>query len=284
MKLPPWLLVLWQKTFGRKLTDSGTLRRGVDISEFNGKVDFQALSKRVDFAILRCGYGSDYTDQDDARFAENVRGCQEAGIPYGVYLYAYARNEDMAKSEAAHVLRLVKGTDPAYGVWYDVEDESLPYQTGLTSICKTWCDAVLAGGITCVGLYASLSVMSDYLNSSKLGSCEKWVAQWGYPCQYPNPGMWQYTDKGKINGKVFDMNFAYRDYPDITGANMTQDKFDEMLDAHDKALGQKPVDDWAKDDWKEACAKKLFDGTAPRSPLTREQAAALINRLAELLK
>lgn len=48
--------------------------QGVDISEHNGAVDFSALTQAgVKFAILRLGYGSDYTSQDDAQFAQNVR-------------------------------------------------------------------------------------------------------------------------------------------------------------------------------------------------------------------
>ena len=47
---------------------------GVDISEHNGSVDFSILQNAgVQFVILRCGFGSDYTNQDDARFKENVQ-------------------------------------------------------------------------------------------------------------------------------------------------------------------------------------------------------------------
>ena len=54
--------------------------KGVDISEHNGAVDFAALTQAgVKFAILRLGYGSDYTSQDDAQFAQNVRKAEAAG-------------------------------------------------------------------------------------------------------------------------------------------------------------------------------------------------------------
>lgn len=279
MKLPFWLRLLLQKIWGPAKLASRPLYRGIDVSEWNGDIDFQALRDKIDFAILRCGYGSDYPNQDDACFAKNVQGCQKAGIPYGVYLFSCAESEAMAKSEAAHVIRLIKGTDPAYGVWYDVEDEDLLRSANLVGICKTWCDAVLNAGITCVGIYASLSVMENQLNSSKLDKYEKWVAQWCDTCDYPNPGMWQFTDQAELNGRIFDMDYAYKDYPDITGANMTQEKFNEMLGVYMNALQKKPVDNWAKDAWDEAVEANLFDGTGPRSPLTREQAAVVMQRL-----
>lgn len=59
-------------------------KKGVDISEHNGSVDFQALKNAgVQFAILRLGYGSDYVSQDDSRFSENVRKAETAGMPWG---------------------------------------------------------------------------------------------------------------------------------------------------------------------------------------------------------
>ena len=90
--------------------------KGVDISEMNGSVDFAALKRAgVGFAIIRCGYGSDYRDQDDKRFYENVRKAEAAGIPWGAYLYSYALDTDMVRSEAQHMLRLLAGRKPAMG-------------------------------------------------------------------------------------------------------------------------------------------------------------------------
>lgn len=36
---------------------------------------------------------------------------------------------------------------------------------------------------------------------------------------------------------------------------------------------------WAKDAWKKACDKGVFDGTAPQGPITREQVAVVLDRL-----
>ena len=72
-------------------------KRGIDISEFNGSVDIAALQGQVDFVIIRCGYGSDYANQDDPQFEANVKKCQAAGIPWGTYLYSYAKTVEMAQ-------------------------------------------------------------------------------------------------------------------------------------------------------------------------------------------
>ena len=58
--------------------------KGVDISVNNGSVDFVALKNAgVGFVLIRLGFGSDYTDQDDGQFEANVKKAEAAGIPWG---------------------------------------------------------------------------------------------------------------------------------------------------------------------------------------------------------
>lgn len=204
------------------------LATGIDISEFNGNVDINAMKGQIDFVIIRCGYGSDYEGQDDTEFEANVRKCDAAGIPYGVYLYSYAQNEEMAKSEAAHTLRLLKGKRPLYGVWYDVEDSSLPDGEAIVNNVIAYCDTVQAAGYYC-GVYSFLYWLQTRLNSPRLAKYDKWVAQWNTTLDYTgNVGLWQFTNSAVINGKRFDMNRAFRDYPAIIGesevTDMTRDE------------------------------------------------------------
>ena len=63
------------------------LATGIDISEFNGDVDIAAMKGKIDFVIIRCGYGGDYESQDDTQYRNNVRKCQQAGMPFGVYFF-----------------------------------------------------------------------------------------------------------------------------------------------------------------------------------------------------
>ncbi|MDD5796593.1 MAG: GH25 family lysozyme, partial [Oscillospiraceae bacterium] len=98
-------------------------KKGVDISASNGNVDVEKIKKAgYEFVMIRCGYGNDDTNQDDSRFENNVRKCEAAGLPWGVYLYSYALNTAEAKSEAQHVLRLLKGKKPSLPIAFDMED------------------------------------------------------------------------------------------------------------------------------------------------------------------
>lgn len=53
----------------------------------------------------------------------------------------------------------------------------------------------------------------------------------------------------------------------------------ETLNEIETAKAKEPVGDWAADSFSKAKEKGILDGTAPKSPLTREQAAAVIDRL-----
>lgn len=223
--------------------------RGVDVSENNGSVNFAALKKAgINFAIIRCGYGDNISSQDDSRFLENVKKAQAAGMPYGVYLYSYALNTSQAKSEAAHALRMLKQVaKPTYGVWFDMEDadgykakHGMPSKDTLVKICEAFCVELEAQGYY-TGIYAALSWLNNQLNDSRLDKYDKWVAQWNDVCQYKKPyGIWQYTDKLTIAGGQFDANYAYKDYPALTGStkkeepDMTKDEVLQIVRAENE--------------------------------------------------
>ena len=273
-------------------------KKGVDISEHNGSVDFQALKNAgVQFVIIRLGYGSDYVSQDDSRFSENVRKAETAGMPWGAYLYSYAKTAAMAKSEAQHVLRLLNGKKPAYGVWFDVEDSQIS-GADLAATCQTFCGAMEAAGVY-AGIYASLSWLNGKLNSPLLDKYDKWVAQWNSTCTYKKPyGIWQYTDKLVVSGKNFDGNWAYKDYPSIIKAMSEPEKEEpEVAYTYDdwKAHNARHTEDVAKQAASEGWGESIMawakengimagdpDGRMrPRSTITREEEAQTLKNLLE---
>ena len=259
---------------------------GIDISEFNGSVDIAALKGQVSFVIIRCGYGSNYESQDDAQYEQNVQKCEAAGIPYGVYLYSYAKNTEMARSEAAHALRLLKGKRPLYGVWYDVEDSSLPTGGAIVDNCITFCSEVQNAGYYC-GIYSFLYWLESRLNSPRLDPYDKWVAQWNDTLDYDKPfGMWQYTNNGLLNGKRFDMDRAYKDYPAIIegmeGTDMTKDEVAQLAREEAQKVYQEnetryktiaSLPNWAKDAVREVYDQLQLLGTGSAGEDTRIDAS-----------
>lgn len=260
---------------------------GVDISEMNGSVDFAALQEAgVGFAILRCGYGSDFARQDDIRFEENVRKAEAAGMPWGAYLYSYAQDPGMARSEAAHTLRLLAGRRPAYGVWYDVEDSQ---QAGcdLPAICEAYCGALEDEGLY-AGVYSMLSWWETKLNDPRLERYDKWVAQWAESCSCQKPyGMWQFTDRLCIGGKAFDGDWAYKDYPALAGGQPGKgeeagryEEFAAFMRRYEQERAALPVSAWAVPAVESVKAQGLMQGDGRdfrgQSYLTRQELAQVL--------
>ena len=210
----------WEKVNGKYMNSigqviEGATKKGIDVSHHQGTIDWQKVKNDgIDFAIIRCGYGGNYTSYDDRQWLRNVSECERLGIPYGVYLYSYSENTEDAKSEAAHVLRLLEGHNPAYGVYYDLEDENTTgtvSNTTIGTIAKTFCDQVSASGYK-VGIYASKYWWQYKLTSSvfKNEKWSKWVAQYNTSCTYEGTyDMWQCTSTGTVNGinGPVDLNF-----------------------------------------------------------------------------
>lgn len=171
----------------------------IDVSVHNGKLDWTKLKPQIEGAILRCGYGTDKSSQDDKQWARNVSECERLGIPYGVYLYSYAATEDAARSEAQHVQRLLKGHTLQLPVFFDIEENKL--QHSARKNFYTFAETI--GREYRVGLYTG----EYYYNSCMQGTAADWlwIAKYGR-----NDGqahnkpvlqdgktvhLWQYTSK-----------------------------------------------------------------------------------------
>ena len=183
--------------------------KGIDVSKHQGVIDWEKVkASGIDFVIIRCGYAEDKTEYDDIRWEYNASECERLGIPYGVYLYSYAFNEAEARSEADHVLRLLKGHTPSLPIYYDMEDNStLPYDH--VAMANAFCQKISDAGYP-VGIYASKYWWTTYLNSPTLDRWHRWVAQWGNECTYSGTyAIWQYTNKGRVDGITTDVDMNY---------------------------------------------------------------------------
>lgn len=197
------------------------LTKGIDVSVHQGKIDWQKVKDAgIDFAILRCGYGSDIKSQDDTQFARNMAECERVGMPFGVYLYSYANTVEKAKSEAEHVLRLIGNHKLQYPIYYDLEDSGTTGQCSnakILEMAKTFVDILESKGYW-VGIYANKHWNTSYLKDAWYDTKARWIAQYNDECTYKGDyGMWQYSSKGKVDGIQgnVDMNYCYVDYPTL---------------------------------------------------------------------
>lgn len=193
--------------------------KGIDVSSYQGRIDWNKVKPYIDFAIIRCGWGNDTRHQDDVYYERNAEKCKELGIPFGVYLYSYATNLDDAKSEVEHTLRLIRDKKLEYPVFLDVESrrQKALRKEDLIEIVKYYCEEMEKNGYY-VGIYASLDTFKSNLDSEELDAFDKWVAEWNDRFTYTGrAGMWQHTsfeELSGIRGRV-DGDIAFYDYPKI---------------------------------------------------------------------
>lgn len=198
----------------------GVTAQGIDVSEHQGRIDWDAVkASGIDFAILRVGFGApSWGGRVDYQFNRNVSECEQLGIPYGVYIYSYAFDNQQAADEASMVIDCLSGHNPRLPVYYDLEDNEIiadGRQSGIASRAQTFCNKISAAGYK-PGIYANLNWFKNILTDPvfKSGSWDHWIAQYNWRCDYTgNYSFWQYSSSGKvpgINGNV-DMNYAYVD-------------------------------------------------------------------------
>ncbi len=211
--------------------------KGIDVSHHNGTIDWgKVKAAGVQFAILRCGFGRKSPTQIDTQFERNYRECKRVGIPVGVYHYSYAATVEDAKLEADFMLELISGKQFEYPVVFDIEDKTQAHlgKNLLTEITAAFCDKVEKAGYY-TAIYSNPDWLINRLDREKLSRFDLWLAEWRTAKTYTGThGIWQYTDKGAVNGIVgnVDLDIAYKDYPTIikkaglNGFGKTEPKFE----------------------------------------------------------
>lgn len=241
---------------------------GIDISEHNGVIDFKKVKNdNIDFVIIRMfdcwfmNYQTDKISKLDARFEENIRGCEKENLPYGIYVYSRATTEDMAKQEARKFLEYAKkyNIKPTWPIYCDIESqESQPLYTENNQIVnspnfirnnpkqiianfKAWCSVLEEEGYCC-GIYTGDNILQIIdVNGKELSNYEVWGARYKYYDQncdfeafdYSEPGykgdlgMFQFSSSGSIDGINGRVDCSVSKYKYDTGIKLNNKEITE---------------------------------------------------------
>lgn len=190
--------------------------KGIDVSSYNGNIDWTKVKGNANFAILRCHQKNGI----DETFEQNYAGCKANGIPVGVYKYSYAMSISDARKEAKEVIKVLKGKRLEYPVFYDLEYEE---QKGLGSnkiqkMAIAFMRIIIKEGYG-VALYCNKDWYYNHITAYLKKYYTFWIASYPYkdeglPVDRLKPKNvfgWQYSEKGKIpgiNGNV-DLDLFY---------------------------------------------------------------------------
>ena len=203
---------------GRKVSEMG-----VDLSEYQGEIDFSAVkASGVDFVMLRIGgrtYGSGSLYRDDL-FDTYYEQAKAAGLKVGVYFFSQAASREEGIEEAQYTLELLGDRTLDYPVaidWETIDDDEARTDTVtgeiLTEIAAAFCDTVEAAGLRSV-VYASTSLILQSYDFEIMKNYDFWLADYrAFPEQekmYYHFTMWQYSAQGTVPGidAAVDMNLC----------------------------------------------------------------------------
>lgn len=192
----------------------------VDVSTFQQTIDWSQVKQNgIVGAMIRAGYGFGTVDN---QYRANVTGCENNGIPYGMYHYSYATNIEDAKKEAEFFINNAKGTSPSYPLAMDVEEASQAAmgKQALTAMILAFCDMIKAAGYQPM-LYTNLNWATNYIDMSQIDNAgiRVWIAQYNTTLDYKgNYFLWQYTSSGRVAGipANVDLNYLGSDTGEIT--------------------------------------------------------------------
>lgn len=180
----------------------GRQYRGIDISEFQGEIDFEEVRRSgVEAVYIRVGAG-EYTDE---YFAENYERAKAAGLKIGFYHYVTARSVDEGRRQARFFASLAAGREPDMRLAMDFEYFGSLSVSQINAISEAYLDELTALTKREAVIYSDLSNARNIFSRALAEKYPLWAAQYGADEPSAN-GKWrewvgfQYTDEGKVGG------------------------------------------------------------------------------------
>lgn len=232
-----------------------TVRRGIDVSEFQGWIDWEAVREAgYDFAFVRVGYRMfDSGDlYEDSRAVKNLKRAKKAGLDVGVYVFSQAVSKKEAREEAKLCLDVIEksGVEITLPVVFDPEIQidyyaRINYITSeqFTDNAIAFCEAIHKAGRV-PAIYANSSTLTDILNMKRITretDAVIWYADYyGVPETPYQFTFWQYTDLGWVSGiseTETDLNLWF-----VKNEEKQEEPAENAEQTGSKEAGEKPAE------------------------------------------
>ncbi|PEC65299.1 GH25 family lysozyme [Bacillus toyonensis] len=177
----------------------------VDISKWNGNINWDVAASTLDFVIARVQDGSNYVDP---LYKGYVQAMKSRSIPFGNYAFCRFVSINDAKKEAQDFWN--RG-DKSATVW--VADVEVKTMDDMRAGAQAFIDELRQLGAQKVGLYVGHHMYTPF-GMANVQSDFVWIPRYGgnkpaYPCD-----IWQYTETGNVPGiGKCDINSLIGDKP-----------------------------------------------------------------------
>ena len=193
----------------RSLFPDKEVKLGIDISAWQGDVDFQKIKDAgIEFVYLRIGGNKDNDTVAmpdnflDGKFIRNIEGFTEVGIPVGIYFFSYAGNTETAIRDAKWVIENLKGYKIDLPIAYDWENWGKgfnQYHKSMYEITHTgevFLDKISEAGYQGI-LYGSINALKNFWQPMDYPI---WVAHYTDEADYSEYDYWQIASNGRVPG------------------------------------------------------------------------------------
>ena len=197
-------------------TDEHTSVLGMDISRFQGTIDWETVANEsdIEFVMLRIGYRG-YSEGGlvlDDTYVENVTAASEYGFDIGVYFFSQAISYEEGVEEAQFVLENLGDVDISYPIVIDTEQmETDARANDISNADRTaaiigFCETIREAGYHPM-IYANRNWYATSLDMDQLGSYDLWLAHYSNVPDFPYVfRIWQYTESGYVPGVSGDVD------------------------------------------------------------------------------
>lgn len=163
----------------------------VDISKWNGNINWDVAAPQLDLVIARVQDGSNYVDP---LYKGYVQAMKARNIPFGNYAFCRFVSINDAKKEAQDFWN--RGDKDALFWVADVEVKTMGDMRAGT---QAFIDELRRLGAKKVGLYVGHHTYKEF-QADKINADFVWIPRYGgnrpaYPCD-----IWQYTETGNVAG------------------------------------------------------------------------------------
>ena len=200
------------------------LKQGIDISAWQGNIDWDQVKNCIEAIIIRAGYGKNNIDQ---KWVPNAEAVRDSSLDVGAYWFSYAYTADMAYMEGCYAANAVKNKfgDRQIPIAFDLEYDSVAYaakkgvkigRAEATLFAIRFLTAVKEFGYRPM-LYTNIDYIRNYFDLGVIRAAIPdlllWVACWGSEPKDYNMAVWQYSSKGSVAGIIgnVDMDEVYVD-------------------------------------------------------------------------
>ena len=199
--------------------DSGSERFGIDVSTWQGDVDFEAVKKAgCQFVIMRIGvwYNTYGEVRMDDCYRSNIEKAKAAGLDVGVYFYTADNTPEGIKKHCKWIADTLGGTKLEYPVAFDWEEWTTFQEFGmslhdLNELYRLFSSEMESYGYKTM-LYSSRNLLRTVWDEKSKSMNPVWLAHFTDETDYDGAyDIWQASCYGNIDGIAgdVDMNIEY---------------------------------------------------------------------------